>query len=55
MVGISDVIETVTKPIQAVADLARRALSKNEPKPVQRKSKGWRRHVRKMKAKQHGV
>lgn len=63
MAAISDLVgAAINKPVAAAARLARRALEripspdtggKAEERP--RKSKGWRKHVRRAKARQRGA
>jgi hypothetical protein len=62
MAAISDVVKTVVnKPVAAAARLARRALERIAPEAegkaeaAPRKSKGWRKHVRRVKARQRGI
>jgi hypothetical protein len=51
-------VDKVEKPVAAAARLARRALERLTPdnegsaEATPRKSKGWRKHVRKVKARQ---
>ena len=59
MVAVSDLVSAaVDKPVAAAARLARRALERIAPeteakaKAAPRKSKGWRKHVRRAKARQ---
>ena len=62
MTSVSDLVSTaINKPVAAAARLARRALERIAPetgakaKAAPRKSKGWRRHVRRAKARQRGA
>jgi hypothetical protein len=61
---VSDLVNAaINKPVAAAARLARHALERMaseargeaEAPAAPRKSKGWRRHVRQMKARQHGA
>jgi hypothetical protein len=63
MAIVSDLVgATINKPVAAAARFARRALERSAPEAraegeapaAPRKSKGGRRHVRQMKARQHG-
>jgi hypothetical protein len=59
MAAISDVVSAVVnKPVAVAARLARRALERIAPETegkaeavARRKSKGWRKHLRKVKAR----
>ena len=60
-VAISDLLNAaIGKPVATAARAARRVLERITPEteaaapPVARKSKGWRRHLRKVKARQGG-
>ena len=62
MAAISDVVSAVVnKPVAAAARLARRALERFAPETegktqaAPRKSKGWRKHVRRAKARQRSA
>ena len=59
MAAISDLVSAVIdKPVAAAARLARRALERIAPEPegkaeaAPRKSKGWRKHLRRVKARE---
>jgi hypothetical protein len=64
MAAISDAVSAVvSKPVAVAARLARRALERIAPLEAEgkaeaaapRKSKGWRKHLRKVKARQRSV
>ena len=62
MAAVSDLVSAVVnKPVAAAARLARRALERIAPEAegkaeaAPRKSKGWRKHVRRVKASQQGA
>jgi hypothetical protein len=62
MMAISALVNSaVGKPVAAAARLARRALERINPMAegkaaaAPRKSKGWRRHMRKAKARERGA
>jgi len=63
MATVSDLVSAaINKPVAAAARLARRALERLNPpeaeekaKAAPRKSKGWRKHMRKVKARQRGA
>ncbi len=63
MATVSDLVSAaINKPVAAAARLARRALERINPpaaegkaESVPRKSKGWRKHVRRVKARQRGA
>ncbi len=64
MAIVSDLVSAVVnKPVAAAARFARRALERLNPEAeaegkaqtAPRKSKGWRKHVRKVKASQRGA
>jgi len=59
---VSDLVNAaINKPVAAAARFTRHALERIAPEAraeapaAPRKSKGWRRHVRQMKARQYGA
>ncbi|TCZ64785.1 hypothetical protein [Roseicella aquatilis] len=62
MPTVSDLLDAaINKPVAAAARLARRALERLTPgaeaatSAAPRKSKGWRRHLRRMKARERST